>query len=66
MDKAGHVATVYDSSKPEVTAITSDRSGRVWVAVAAAADTSSGGSEPISLGSFDGLPAEPRSERLDI
>ena len=55
MDKAGHVATVYDSSKPEVTAITADRSGRVWVAVAAAADTSSGGSEPISVPSV--LPA---------
>ena len=55
MDKAGHVATVYDSSKPEVTAIKSDRSGRVWVAVAAAADTATGGSEPISVPSV--LPA---------
>ncbi len=49
MDKAGRVATVYDSSKTEVTAIAADRSGRVWVAVAAAADTSSGASEPISV-----------------
>lgn len=49
IDKAGRVSTVYDSSKPEVTAITSDRSGRVWVAVAAAADTSPGSGEPISL-----------------
>lgn len=48
IDKAGHVATVYDSSKPEVTAIAADRSGRVWVAIAAA-DTSAGGGEPISV-----------------
>jgi hypothetical protein len=55
IDKAGRVSTVYDSPKPEVTAITADRSGRVWVAVAAAADTSSGAGEPISVPSV--LPA---------
>jgi hypothetical protein len=49
IDKTGRISTVYDSSKPEVTAITADRSGRVWVAVAAAADTSSGAGEPISV-----------------
>jgi hypothetical protein len=50
IDKAGHVATVYDSSKSETTSITGDRSGRVWAAFASAdSSSSSSGSEPISL-----------------
>ncbi len=48
IDKTGRVTTLYDSSKPEITAIAGDASGRVWVA-AGAADMSSSASEPISV-----------------
>jgi hypothetical protein len=61
MDKGGRVTTVYDSSKPEITAIAADRSGRVWVAAAAAGDTSSGASEPISVPSMPTAGKAPRA-----
>jgi hypothetical protein len=50
IDKTGRVATVFDSSKTETTAITGDRAGRVWAAFGSAdSSSSSSGSEPISL-----------------
>lgn len=48
LDPSGAVSTMYDSSKSEVTAITSSGDGRVWVA-AGSSDASAASSEPISV-----------------
>ncbi|MFN2386042.1 MAG: hypothetical protein ABR576_07115 [Thermoanaerobaculia bacterium] len=47
VDPAGGVATIYDSSKSEITSIASGVDGRVWVS-AGSADAPAAGGEPIS------------------
>lgn len=47
IDPNGNVATIYDSSKSEITSIAGGTDGLVWIA-ASSADTPASGGEPIS------------------
>src|SRR5262249_47204157 len=50
IDKAGSVATIYDSAKTEITSIAGTADGRVWAA-ASSGETAPAGNEPISVAS---------------
>jgi hypothetical protein len=58
--EGGRVATVYDSGKTEVAAITADRSGRVWAA-ASSASSSGGTSEPVTVPATAPPPRPPKA-----
>ena len=66
LDPAGGVATVYDSSKSEITSIASGTDGRIWVS-AGSADAAAGGGEPISLPATaqGARPARTSASRVD-
>ncbi len=60
LDKAGHPTTLFDSGKPEVTAIVGDKSGRVWAA-AGTAEMSSSYAEPAAVPQSAPSPKTPHS-----
>jgi sugar lactone lactonase YvrE len=66
VDPAGGVATVYDSSKSEITAIAGGTDGRVWFS-AGSADAAPGGGEPISapVTTPGARGAKPAASRVD-
>jgi sugar lactone lactonase YvrE len=66
VDPAGGVATIYDSSKSEITSIAGGTDGRVWIS-AGSADTAPGAGELISLPATapGARSAKPAASRVD-